>query len=111
MGAHIATIPFSVLARLAAHPMTDKGIRSFLDDWNKRKKGLTPEQTAQRAWLFALPIQRLRSSPNAMWETLLLGIEGTLTPAAVPIEKVSGISRCACTAAGQRLKTMTSPMQ
>ena len=38
MGAHIATIPFSVLAKLAAHPMTDKGIRSFLDDWNKRKK-------------------------------------------------------------------------
>jgi transaldolase len=38
MGAHIATIPFSVLGKLAAHPMTDKGIRSFLDDWNKRKK-------------------------------------------------------------------------
>lgn len=38
MGAHIATIPFSVLGKLASHPMTDKGIRSFLDDWNKRKK-------------------------------------------------------------------------
>lgn len=38
MGAHIATIPFSVLGRLASHPMTDKGIQSFLDDWNKRKK-------------------------------------------------------------------------
>lgn len=38
MGAHIATIPFNVLGKLASHPMTDKGIRSFLDDWNKRKK-------------------------------------------------------------------------
>ena len=29
VGADIATIPFSVLSRLAAHPMTDKGIESF----------------------------------------------------------------------------------
>jgi len=38
MGADIATIPFSVLAKLAAHPLTDKGIKAFLDDWEKRKK-------------------------------------------------------------------------
>ncbi len=38
MGAHVATIPFSVLSKLAAHPLTDKGIQSFLDDWNKGKK-------------------------------------------------------------------------
>lgn len=38
MGAHIATIPFNVLAKLAAHPMTDKGIKAFMDDWNNRKK-------------------------------------------------------------------------
>ncbi len=38
MGAHIATIPFNVLSKLAAHPMTDKGIKAFLDDWNKREK-------------------------------------------------------------------------
>jgi len=38
IGAHIATIPFNVLGKLAAHPMTDKGIQSFLDDWNKRKR-------------------------------------------------------------------------
>jgi len=35
MGADIATIPFNVLSRLAAHPMTDKGIKAFLDDWKK----------------------------------------------------------------------------
>lgn len=35
MGAHIATIPFKVLDKLAAHPMTDKGIQAFLADWEK----------------------------------------------------------------------------
>jgi transaldolase len=37
-GADIATIPFNVLAKLAAHPMTDKGLASFLSDWEKSKK-------------------------------------------------------------------------
>jgi transaldolase len=37
-GADIATIPFNVLSKLAAHPLTDKGIKSFLDDWNKAQK-------------------------------------------------------------------------
>lgn len=35
MGADIATIPFSVLGKLAAHPLTEKGLKAFLDDWNK----------------------------------------------------------------------------
>jgi transaldolase len=39
-GAHIATIPFGVLSRLAAHPMTDKGLSAFLSDWEKTKKPL-----------------------------------------------------------------------
>ena len=38
MGADIATIPFGVLKKLAAHPMTDKGLKAFLDDWKKAKK-------------------------------------------------------------------------
>ena len=38
MGVDIATIPFNVLGKLAAHPLTDKGLKSFLDDWNKMKK-------------------------------------------------------------------------
>jgi transaldolase len=38
MGADIATIPFNVLSKLAAHPMTDKGIKAFLADWEKSKK-------------------------------------------------------------------------
>lgn len=35
MGADIATLPFSVLGKLAAHPLTDKGLKAFLDDWSK----------------------------------------------------------------------------
>ena len=38
MGADIATIPFNVLAKLASHPMTDKGIQAFMADWEKRDK-------------------------------------------------------------------------
>ncbi len=38
IGADIATIPFKVLDKLAAHPLTDKGIQAFLDDWEKKKK-------------------------------------------------------------------------
>lgn len=38
LGADIATIPFDVLAKLAAHPMTDKGIKAFMADWEKTKK-------------------------------------------------------------------------
>ena len=38
MGADIATIPFKVLNKFASHPLTDKGIKSFLDDWNKANK-------------------------------------------------------------------------
>ncbi len=34
-GADIATIPFNVLSKLAAHPLTDKGIKAFLADWEK----------------------------------------------------------------------------
>ena len=38
MGADIATIPFNVLAKFASHPLTDKGIESFLADWNRSRK-------------------------------------------------------------------------
>jgi transaldolase len=35
MGADIATIPFKVIAQLARHPLTDRGIEAFLEDWKK----------------------------------------------------------------------------
>jgi len=34
-GAHIATMPFSVLEKMFQHPLTDKGIAQFLKDWEK----------------------------------------------------------------------------
>jgi transaldolase len=37
IGADIATIPFDVLKKLAGHPLTDKGLKAFLDDWKKVK--------------------------------------------------------------------------
>jgi transaldolase len=33
MGAHVATCPFSVLMQLAKHPLTDIGLKKFLEDW------------------------------------------------------------------------------
>jgi len=38
IGAHIATIPYKVILQLAKHPLTDRGIESFLADWEKRQK-------------------------------------------------------------------------
>jgi transaldolase len=35
MGADIATIPFKVIAQLVHHPLTEKGIETFLNDWKK----------------------------------------------------------------------------
>jgi len=34
-GAHVATMPFSVLEMLMKHPLTDIGLKKFLDDWSK----------------------------------------------------------------------------
>ncbi len=38
LGAHIATIPYKVIAQLARHPLTDLGMEQFLADWEKRRK-------------------------------------------------------------------------
>jgi transaldolase len=35
MGAHVATMPPAVLRQLYQHPLTDKGLAAFLDDWAK----------------------------------------------------------------------------
>lgn len=34
-GAHVATIPPSVIRQLYAHPLTDKGLEQFVADWKK----------------------------------------------------------------------------
>jgi transaldolase len=38
LGADIATIPFKVIRQLAGHPLTDKGLKSFLTDWDSMNK-------------------------------------------------------------------------
>ena len=34
-GANVATIPFKTLTQLVKHPLTDKGLEGFLNDWKK----------------------------------------------------------------------------
>jgi len=40
LGAHVGTMPMSVLAALLKHPLTDIGLKRFLEDWEKAKKEL-----------------------------------------------------------------------
>lgn len=37
-GAHIATIPYSVIEQLVKHPLTEQGIEKFATDWEKAVK-------------------------------------------------------------------------
>lgn len=37
MGVDIATVPFNVLAKCITHPLTDRGIELFTNDWEKVK--------------------------------------------------------------------------
>jgi len=67
------------------------------DDWNKRKKGDSPEQTKELASRFQLPIQSLRARnltegvfhgggwPIDLYWRISVGIKGTPMPAAEPI--------------------------
>lgn len=38
MGAHISTIPYAVFKQLPLHPLTDNGIKRFMDDWEKTRR-------------------------------------------------------------------------
>ena len=46
-GSHVATLPFKVLQQMVHHPLTDKGIKSFREDWDKARKALA-ERSPQR---------------------------------------------------------------
>ncbi len=37
-GAHVATVPFKVMVQMYRHELTDKGIKKFLEDWEKVPK-------------------------------------------------------------------------
>lgn len=36
-GAHIATVPYKVLLQMIQHPLTDAGVKKFMEDWEKFK--------------------------------------------------------------------------
>jgi transaldolase len=38
LGAHIATVPLSVIEQMTKHPLTDLGIQAFIKDWESLKK-------------------------------------------------------------------------
>jgi transaldolase len=44
-GADISTMPPEVMEKMIQHPLTDAGLKRFLDDWNKAKKA-KPSMTA-----------------------------------------------------------------
>ena len=43
IGAHVATLPPKVIYELYDHPLTDKGLKAFLDDWSKTGQSILPE--------------------------------------------------------------------
>ena len=38
LGAHISTLPYDLFTKLVKHPLTDSGLKKFLEDWEKAKK-------------------------------------------------------------------------
>ena len=43
IGAHVATLPPKVIYDLYEHPLTDKGLKAFLDDWAKTNQSILPK--------------------------------------------------------------------
>jgi transaldolase len=46
-GSHVATLPFKVLQQMVHHPLTDKGIKTFREDWEKARKTLEEKHAAK----------------------------------------------------------------
>ncbi|MND02127.1 putative transaldolase [compost metagenome] len=38
IGAQVVTLPPDILGKMMSHPLTDRGLSSFLSDWEKVKK-------------------------------------------------------------------------
>jgi len=47
IGSDIATVPFSVIQQMLKHPLTDQGLKKFLDDWEKTKSE-SPQATPSK---------------------------------------------------------------
>jgi transaldolase len=46
MGAHVATMPPSVIRQLFNHPLTEKGLAQFVADWAKTGQSILPKTAA-----------------------------------------------------------------
>ena len=46
-GAHIATMPFSVLTQAMKHPLTDIGLERFLKDWEKYQQAQASKESVR----------------------------------------------------------------
>lgn len=40
LGSHIATMPYDVFTKLVKHPLTDAGLKRFIDDWENARGAL-----------------------------------------------------------------------
>jgi mono/diheme cytochrome c family protein len=77
--------------------------KDLYDDWNKRKKGVTAEETRAMAKLFRLPIQEIRprdfrlgtfrggAAPEDLYLRLYVGIKGTPMPGVGPGPGTPGV--------------------
>ena len=43
IGAHVATLPPKLIYELYDHPLTEKGLKAFLDDWSKTGQSILPK--------------------------------------------------------------------
>ena len=48
LGAHVATLPPSVLRAMFRHPLTDKGLEAFLADWSKTGQSILERADASQ---------------------------------------------------------------
>ena len=48
-GAHVATLPFKVLQQMVRHPLTEKGIKTFREDWEKARQMAAEKSSAEKA--------------------------------------------------------------
>ena len=48
-GAHVATLPFKILQQMVRHPLTDKGIKTFREDWDKARRAAAEKPVPEKA--------------------------------------------------------------
>jgi transaldolase len=49
LGCHVATLPFKVLQQMVHHPLTDKGIVTFRQDWDKARQAVAEKSGGNAA--------------------------------------------------------------